>query len=301
MAANDGSGRKLRQSSGQLPVSITGLGPQDDLRDDAHDDSLRRAVRLDVVQEIADEMAHDLNNVLTVIAGSLQLYLLQQGGERAQHRFVSNAIEAALRGASMTGNLLAYASPQVVDVRHLDLVEVVQALVPLLREALGPLSTLELVLPSTPETGPFVVVADRRFIESTLLALASIMAAKSSKSQSSGNLTEHGNARQMTLAFDHLAARDAARKSGALRATGNIIQLAVYCEAPGLMSASVRQAVTPKFGTEPADRPTLDLSAAYASIRQCNGDIGVSDLPQATGHRRDGFAVSILLPAADEV
>jgi nitrogen-specific signal transduction histidine kinase len=255
----------------------------------ARDDALRRAVRLTVVQELADEMAHDLNNVLTVIAGSLQLFLMQQGGETAQHHFIRNAIDASLRGAMMTGNLLAYASPQVAETGVVDLVEVVQNVAPLLRETIGSTKGLEIV-PSSDPGAQHLVVADRRFIESALLALGAITAAKS---------VHNSSFRQMTLRFDRLVGRDAALQSGAVGAQSDVVQLTVCCEAPGLSSDAVRPALTPAFGSVAIDRPTLDLSAAYASVRQCHGDIGVTALsPSDHPTDRDGFVVSILLPAA---
>jgi hypothetical protein len=271
MTANDGS-----------PHPMSDAGPDSIARDDA----LRRAVRLTVVQELADEMAHDLNNVLTVIAGSLQLFMMQQGGETAKHHFVRNAVDAALRGAQMTGNLLAYASPQVVDVQEINLVEVVQGVAPLLRETLGSAKALEIA----PHAGPAAahgVVADRRFIESALLALGSIVAAKTAK-----DVSPDGTG-QITLQFSVLSPRDAALRSGAVSGQCGFVQLSMRCAAKGLSSDVIRQAITPAFGAAAVDRPALDLSAAYASIRQSGGDIGVEPL-DPTGH--GGFVVSILLP-----
>jgi hypothetical protein len=286
MTANDSDGRKPARD---LPSQASGT----------RDDALRRAVRLTVVQELADEMAHDLNNVLTVITGSLQLFLMQQGGETATHQHVRNAIEAAQRGAQMTGNLLAYASPQVVDIQPFDLVEVVHAVAPLLRETLGPSAALNIVPPSTvaqtaatqQSPAPLTVVADRRFIESALLALGSIAAGSMVAIKTP---PAERSAVQMSLHFERLSGGEAAVKSGALRAGCDVVELRVQCVANGLSCDVVRQTLTPAFGVTPANRQALDLSAAYASIRQCDGDVGVS--PLSDGSDRDGFVVSILIP-----
>jgi nitrogen-specific signal transduction histidine kinase len=256
----------------------------------SRDDTLRRAVRLAVVQELADEMAHDLNNVLTVIAGSLQLVLMQQeGGEPSEHHFVRHALEAAQRGAQMTGSLLAFASPQVVDVQTCNLVDVVESVAPQLREALGLPTALEIIVPSRPSAAQWVV-ADRRYIERALLALGAMMVAKSG-----------GSAQvpcQMTLRLDSLSARDAVLKSGAVQGGRAYVQLSVRCLAPGLSIDTVRQVMTPGFGSAPVDRAALDLRAAYASVRQCDGDISIAPL-RAT--YCNGFVVAILLPAATPV
>ena len=257
------------------------------------DESVRRAARLEVVQELADELAHDLNNVLTVIAGSLQLYLLQHGPETAQHHFVRNAITAAERGVGMTGQLLAFASPQVVEVRDIDLHDVVAAVAPLVRDCLGSVTALVITPPPAalrPQS--LRVVADGRFIASTLLALAQLIAAKGLPIMQ----------RRLSIDIEAVPTDDIEQRSGAVDASGRFVALNVRCLA-GVTVEVVRGALTPAFGTDPASRPLLDLSAAYASLRQCGGDIGVVPMttPLVTGGSPgDGCVVTLLLPAAPD-
>lgn len=301
MMANEGGGRQRPKTDLKAdPVpsttrSSTVVSVPDTLEVSVRDEALRRAVRLNVVQELADEMAHDLNNVLTVIAGSLQLYLMQQGGETAQHHFVRNAIEAALRGAQMTGNLLAYASPQVFETGEIELATIVEGVVPLLRDTLGGAAALDIVMPQPGVA--HVVVADSRFVESALLALAHLTV----KSELGGALSRQTSSERprqhMTISFTTLSAREAQLRSGAIRSDTACSELRIGCEG-GLSVDAVRQALTPSFGAAPLIRPLLDLSAAYASVRQCGGDIGIVPLDgAAVRSAHNGFVVSILLPA----
>jgi signal transduction histidine kinase len=315
MAAKDSAGpqppsianRERAGQPGELGATVGELA----LRDEA----LRRAVRLDVVQELADDMAHDLNNVLTVIAGSLQLFLMQQGGETVQHHFVRNAIEAALRGAQMTGNLLAYASPQVIDTRVFDVAGLIQGLAPLLRESLGSSITLDLESavaalqppnppqPAQPAHGHWVL-ADSRFVESALLAMCRSVAhsttpnagAVSSVAGAATGSLAGRMAGRMSVRTCFLAAADAQRRSGAVTHGRDFIQLSIAVAGSGLSAADIRQTLTPAFHGGLSDRAALDLSAAYASVRQCGGDIGVE--PLATDPAATGFVVTVLLPAA---
>jgi hypothetical protein len=258
------------------------------------DDALNRAARLSVVQELADDMAHDLNNVLTVIAGSLQLYLMQQGGETAQHHFVRSAIEAALRGAQMTGNLLAYASPQVCETAAIDLAAIVEGVAPLLRETLGRATALDIAPPTA--GAPLLVAADARFVKSALLALGQLTAMSEPGHGRSPDAPERPRQR-MSIGFGKLSAREAQLRSGAIRSDADFAELAISGEG-GVSVDVIRQALRPAFGAAPKSRALLDLSAAYASIRQCGGDIGVSALAGAEGHSgSSGFIVSILLPS----
>jgi nitrogen-specific signal transduction histidine kinase len=281
MTANDGSGSPAKRTAAPSPRA----------EPSSRDDALRRAVRLDVVQELADEMAHDLNNVLTVIAGSLQLFLMQQGGETAQHHFVRNAIEAAMRGAQMTGNLLAYASPQVVEVGVIDTAAIVQGVAPLLRETLGAAMVLQIAPQPGPGTpaGRLMAVGDRRYLESALLAVCQLAAANVSKSAGPG---------RMSIRCGGVSGREAGHRSGAVSGDRDCVEVSVRCEAAGISSELIGRALTPSFSAVPANRPALDLGAAYASIRQCQGDIGVEPIDAFGG---DGFIVSILLSAAQIV
>ena len=305
MMANEGAGRKHRQSNGpaadlepgHTPLATQGSAVASAPRNrdmSVRDEALSRAVRLNVVQELADEMAHDLNNVLTVIAGSLQLYLMQQGGETAQQHFVRNAIEAALRGAQMTGNLLAYARPQVFETGVIELATIVAGVAPLLRETLGGATALDIVAPQPGVA--HLVVADGRFIESALLALAQLTA-KTELAEVPSRQTASDRPRQhMTIGFGKLSGREAQLRSGAIRSDAECAELTISCES-GTSVDAVRQALRPTFGTAPKARPLLDLSAAYASVRQCDGDIGVAAFVGSGPSANSGFTVSILLPA----
>jgi signal transduction histidine kinase len=280
MAANESAGPKPIVSGDHVKEAAS-----DAIR---RDDALRRAVRLSVVQELADEMAHELNNVLTVIAGSLQLFLMQQGGETAQHHFVRNAIEASLRGAQMTGNLLAHASPQVIEATAFGPAGLVQTLAPVLRETLGRQLTLDISCVDNTVADDLLVRADRRFVESALMALCQLAA---------GQARAPG---QVAISCAQLSAAEALRQSGALvdGAAPHYVLLSLEAKAPGLSPEPVRQALTPALGARPpahrAERAAFDLSAAYASLRQCGGDIGAEALPGTPS----GFVVAMLLPGA---
>jgi signal transduction histidine kinase len=280
MAANESAGPKPIVSGDHVKEAAS-----DAIR---RDDALRRAVRLSVVQELADEMAHELNNVLTVIAGSLQLFLMQQGGETAQHHFVRNAIEASLRGAQMTGNLLAHASPQVIEATAFGPAGLVQTLAPVLRETLGRQLTLDISGVDNTVADDLLVRADRRFVESALMALCQLAA---------GQARAPG---QVAISCAQLSAAEALRQSGALvdGAAPHYVLLSLEAKAPGLSPEPVRQALTPALGARPpahrAERAAFDLSAAYASLRQCGGDIGAEALPGTPS----GFVVAMLLPGA---
>ncbi len=73
--------------------------------------------------QLTGGIAHDFNNLLAVIQGSADI--LQRSGlsDEKRIRFTNAIIDAAARGALLTGQLLAFARrqplrPEVLDLNH---------------------------------------------------------------------------------------------------------------------------------------------------------------------------------------
>ena len=84
---------------------------------------LRQAQKMEAIGKLTGGMAHDFNNLLAVILGNLELLddLVTNEGEKD---LVRNSIEATLRGAELTRNMLSFAQkaplqPTIVDLNHL--------------------------------------------------------------------------------------------------------------------------------------------------------------------------------------
>src|SRR5438876_3078677 len=88
-------------------------------------DALAISQKMETVGQLTGGVAHDFNNILAVILGSLELAKKRLQPEDPRiHRLLDNAIQGALRGASLTQRMLAFArkqdlKPVVVDVREL--------------------------------------------------------------------------------------------------------------------------------------------------------------------------------------
>src|SRR5208283_2771148 len=74
--------------------------------------ALRQAQKMEAIGNLAGGMAHDFNNLLGVIIGNLDLInsLPRENPDIAE--LVEDATDAALRGADLTRNLLAFARRQ---------------------------------------------------------------------------------------------------------------------------------------------------------------------------------------------
>jgi signal transduction histidine kinase len=114
--------------------------------------------RLEILGRLAGHVAHDLNNLLAVLLG--QVELLRRCDDPAEQREALDATEQALRrGADLTGQLLAFARRQPAGRRPVDLNGIAADVLRLLRRTAGAHARLELRLrPGLPalwgEPGP---------------------------------------------------------------------------------------------------------------------------------------------------
>src|SRR5690606_24702070 len=98
---------------------------------------LRQAQRMEAVGQLTGGLAHDFNNLLTIVIGNLDLVLekLEQKGEVAE--MARAALDASLRGATLTRQLLAFARRQPLEPKVFDMNALVDDTIGLLRRTLG--------------------------------------------------------------------------------------------------------------------------------------------------------------------
>lgn len=129
---------------------------------------LAHSQRIEALGNLAGGIAHDFNNLLTVIVGNLDLVeaaLRDQPKARVQ---AEHALEAALRGAQLTRQLLAFSRKQPLVPQQLDLNALLTGTVSLLRRTLG--EHVEVVTELDPDL--WAVEADRAQMESAITNLA---------------------------------------------------------------------------------------------------------------------------------
>jgi two-component system, cell cycle sensor histidine kinase and response regulator CckA len=93
----------------------------------------RQAQKMEAVGQLAGGVAHDFNNLLGVIIGYSDLSLRLTALGSPATRYLQQIKKAANRAVSLTRQLLAVSRQQVVFPRFLDLNEVVQNLITMLR------------------------------------------------------------------------------------------------------------------------------------------------------------------------
>src|ERR1019366_4283801 len=96
-----------------------------------------QAQRMKIVGQLTGGVVHDFNNILTVIAGTIEI-LAEAVADRPELAAIARLIdEAAARGANLTSHLLAFARGQPSQPREVDVNALLVEAARLLRPTLG--------------------------------------------------------------------------------------------------------------------------------------------------------------------
>jgi PAS domain S-box-containing protein len=234
---------------------------------------LRESERLDAVGRLAGGVAHDFNNLLTVIHGQAALILaeLAEDGELGER--VRTIVSASERASALTRQLLAVGRRQVLELRVLDLNEVVESVTPLLRRMVG--EGVDLQTRLADDVPP--IEADSSQLDQVLVNL--VLNAREAMPRGGTILLETGA--EVRDVEEH-------GTEGSLYAV-----LSVTDSGPGMDDTVRRRCFEPFFTTkEPGEGLGLGLATVYGVVTQSGGTVTL-DSPEGWG-----VTVSVHLPAA---
>ncbi|MBI1321351.1 MAG: PAS domain S-box protein [Candidatus Hydrogenedens sp.] len=100
---------------------------------------LRQAQKMEAVGLLAGGVAHDFNNLLQAITGCGHLLLRKVDLDADGRDLVEELLSAAERAAVLTRQLLTFSSRQVIDLKPLDMAELLAEVMKMLRRLLGEL------------------------------------------------------------------------------------------------------------------------------------------------------------------
>src|SRR5260370_19085288 len=132
------------------------------------EEMLQQAQKLEGVGQLTGGLAHDFNNLLGVVIGNLDLLKDELSGNPAAWELAEEALEASLRGAALTRQLLAFSRRQPLRPKIIGLNDLVATTAELLRRTLG--EAIEIRLKLADDLCP--AVADPAQVESALVNLA---------------------------------------------------------------------------------------------------------------------------------
>jgi two-component system cell cycle sensor histidine kinase/response regulator CckA len=241
------------------------------------EDQLRQGQRLEAIGRLAGGIAHDFNNLLTVISGYSE-DLLERADPDSEPELREIAA-AAERATILTRQMLAFSRRQLLQPRVIDLNEVVEGIMPMLKRLIG--EDVDLVANLDPTLDH--VLADPNQIEQVLLNLA--INARDAMPQGGALTIETGNAElDENYVADHPEARVGAHST-----------LAVSDNGIGMDADTLARIFEPFFTTKATGTGTgLGLSTVYGIVKQSGGNVWVYSEPDK------GSTFKVYLPAAAE-
>jgi len=96
-------------------------------------EALMMSQKMETIGQLTGGVAHDFNNLLAAVLGSLELLKKRLPDDPKNQRLLNNAMQGALRGASLTQRMLAFARKQDLRPAVVDIHELVHGMAALLK------------------------------------------------------------------------------------------------------------------------------------------------------------------------
>jgi PAS domain S-box-containing protein len=237
-----------------------------------------QAQKMESVGRLAGGVAHDFNNMLNVILGHAEMALEDLPHDHPVAGDLEEIQKAAQRSAQLTRQLLAFARKQTIAPKVLDLNEVVEGMLKMLRRLIG--ENIDLAWRPGKTCG--MVKVDPTQIEQ-LLANLSVNAKDAIKDTG-----------KITIETDHAVfnAFYCAEHPGF--SSGEFVLLAVSDNGCGMQAETLANLFEPFFTTKEIGKGTgLGLATVYGIVKQNHGFINVYSEPG------QGTTFKIYLPRHD--
>ena len=241
-------------------------------------EALVHSQRLDAVGRLAGGVAHDFNNLVSIINGYCEILAAHVASNPQAMREVAEIHAAGRKAAALTQQLLAFSRRQPLDARVLNLNELINDNVEILRRLIGDAGRLDVELDED---------------------LANVRTDAAQFQQVLFNLVL--NARDALRDKGRIVVSTANREVGAVlnrRATdvapGKYVALTVADNGTGMDAETMKHLFEPFFTTKPEGKGTgLGLALVYGVVQQSGGTISVSSEVLV------GSKFEVLLPAVN--
>jgi signal transduction histidine kinase len=242
------------------------------------DVQLRQAQKMEAVGQLTGGIAHDLNNILTVITGTIEI-LAEAVADRPELAAIARMIDdAAARGGDLTQRLLAFARKQPLQPCEVDVNSLVIEAANLLRPTLGEHVEVHMMLAAD---------ASRALIDPSQLTNAILNLALNARDA----MTDGGGT--LIIETSNVVLDDNYASLNADVTPGNYVMVAVTDSGHGIPADILNNVFEPFFTTKDVDKGSgLGLSMVYGFVKQSNGHIKIYS---EEGH---GTTVRIYLPRA---
>jgi signal transduction histidine kinase len=230
--------------------------------------------KVESLGQLTGGVAHDFNNLLMAVLGNLELLRKFVPEEAKVLRLIDGAIQGAERGASLTKRMLAFARRQELRPETVDVPNLVDSMVQMLRHSLGP--GIQITTQFEADVPPTRV--DPNQLELALLNLA----------LNARDAMPLGGQLTISAHREHVP-------PGAVPglAPGDYVCIAERDNGDGMDEATLKRATEPFFTTKGAGRGTgLGLSVVDGLVAQSGGAMRITSRPGA------GTTVELWLPVS---
>ncbi len=242
------------------------------------EEQLRQAQKMEAIGRLAGGVAHDFNNILSAMLMHLSVLQRSPGLDLSTKESLRELAASAKRAAGLTRQLLLFSRRQAPVTRPIDLNDLLDNLLKMLRRLLG--EDIRILFNSGKEL-PWVE-ADAGMIEQVGMNLA--VNARDAMPEG-GQLTITSEAVSITKAYvrSHPSARP-----------GLFVRITFADTGCGMDPATLERVFEPFFTTKDVGQGTgLGLATVYGVVQQHQGWVEVSSTPQV------GSEFRIYLPAQD--
>ncbi|MBW4706292.1 PAS domain S-box protein [Roseobacter sp. YSTF-M11] len=231
------------------------------LRDLTHNhatqNALARSQRLDAIGQMTGGIAHDFNNLLTVVIGNLEL-MEMRGVTSGQLSLIRDALDSAELGADLTARLMVFARKSNLRPVEVDLKDVCEKTLSILRRALGSTYTIRTDFAADISK----VMIDPVQLQSALMNLT--LNARDAM----------GPTGELLISIANITIDDTYMAQETDITPGDYVRLFVSDNGAGMSIEAQRRAFEPFFTTKSESGGTgLGLAMVYGFVRQSGGHI----------------------------
>jgi len=243
------------------------------------EEQLMQSQKLEAVGQLAGGVAHDFNNMLTAIIGYGYLLRSKIQEDASLRQTVDQILSVSERGAHLVQGLLAFSRKQVIDLKPVNLNDIIERIKKLLTRLIGE----EIELRTHLSNDNLIIRADSGQIEQVLMNLA----VNARDAMPDGGIltieTKPAHTEQEFMRFHRH------------EIPGPHALISVIDSGMGMDDATKEKIFEPFFTTKEVGKGTgLGLATVYGIIEQHSGHINVSS---ETGK---GTTFSIYLPLIQE-
>jgi len=236
---------------------------------------LFQSQKIESIGRLAGGVAHDLNNLLTPILGYSEMLLKRIREPGKSRQYIDVIHHAALKSRELVRQLLAFSSRQSLELRTIDLNEVIRDFEKLLRRTIRADIDIRYHL----HEQPLPMRGDASQLEQIVMNLA----VNAEDAMPAGG--------KLIMETSVLVVKKGQEKYFEGLAAGSYALLTVRDTGEGMEQQTLNHLFEPFYTTKPKGKGTgLGLSTVYGIVRQHGGIIQVSS------ERGAGTCIKILLP-----